>query len=62
MDSKVTIMKGVTDQKMVDYSKQMKGSRGIVDTADCIGHSKLCRHSATTNFELFDMFIRSLNY
>ena len=50
------------DQKMVDYSKQMKGSRGIVDTADYIGHSKLCRHSSTTNFELFDMFIRSLNY
>ena len=42
-------MKGVTDQKMVDYSIR------IVDTADCIGHSKVCRRSSMTNFELFDV-------
>ena len=32
-----------------------------MDTADCTGHSKVCRRSSTTNFELCDMF-RRYNY
>ena len=47
-------MKGMTDQKMVDYSKQMIENRGIVDTVDCIGHFKVCRRSSITNLELFN--------
>ena len=64
MDSKITCycnIKSMTDKK-IDYSKQIIRKQSIVDTTDCIGHSKVCRHSSTTNFKLFDMYRRYINY
>ena len=55
-------MKGMTDQKMVDYSKQIIRKQRICGYSGLHWPLQVYRHSSMTNFELFDMFRRCINY